>query len=292
VDEAVLLAQRLKALGVDVIDCSSGGAIPRAKIAIGPGYQVPFAERIRREADIQTAAVGLITSPAQANEIITRGCADIVLLARELLREPYWPLKAPRNSALNCRLPRSMAAHSSVVNSKGMDAASLNTAVWPVLLFYKYVPIADPEEFTAQQRALCSRLGLKGRVLIAAEGINGTLAGPTDAVNEYTAALNADPRFADVTFKVSAGDEKTFPKLVVKVRPEIVTLGEPDLVAKPGKPTHARGMEADDGGRSGCGPSRRAATAMNPRAAASKARWFVTSRTSVICPPTSLNSSR
>jgi len=94
VDEAILLAQQLKARGVDVIDCSSGGAVPRAKIAIGPGYQVPFAERIRREADIHTAAVGLITDPAQANEIITSERADIVLLAREFLREPYWPLNA------------------------------------------------------------------------------------------------------------------------------------------------------------------------------------------------------
>jgi UPF0176 protein len=106
----------------------------------------------------------------------------------------------------------------------------MNTA-WPVILFYKYVPIVDPEAFAADQRALCSSLGLKGRVLIAAEGINGTLAGRVDAVNEYTSALHADPRFADVAFKVSAGDEKTFPKLVVKVRPEIVTLGAGDLVA-------------------------------------------------------------
>ena len=106
----------------------------------------------------------------------------------------------------------------------------MNTA-WPVILFYKYVPIADPEAFAAGQRVLCSSLGLKGRVLIAAEGINGTLAGPVDAVNEYTSALHADARFADVAFKVSAGDENTFPKLVVKVRPEIVTLGAGDLVA-------------------------------------------------------------
>ena len=104
-------------------------------------------------------------------------------------------------------------------------------SAWPVILFYKYVAIAEPEQFADEQRALCARLGLKGRVLIAAEGINGTLAGPTDAVNEYVAALHADQRFADVGIKVSAGDAGTFPKLVVKVRPEIVTLGAGPLPA-------------------------------------------------------------
>ncbi|HSH38150.1 MAG TPA: hypothetical protein VK993_05135, partial [Chthoniobacterales bacterium] len=94
IDEAVQLARGLKSLGVDMIDCSSGGAVPHARIPIGPGYQVHFAERIRREAGIASAAVGMITEPEQANDIITLGRADIVLLARELLREPYWPLKA------------------------------------------------------------------------------------------------------------------------------------------------------------------------------------------------------
>ena len=102
---------------------------------------------------------------------------------------------------------------------------------WPVILFYKYVPIADPEAFATEQRALCVRLGLKGRVLIATEGINGTLAGAPEAVDEYTAALHADARFSDVGFKVSGGDENTFPKLVVKVRREIVTLGAGALTA-------------------------------------------------------------
>ncbi|MDQ2658976.1 MAG: rhodanese-related sulfurtransferase [Verrucomicrobiota bacterium] len=100
---------------------------------------------------------------------------------------------------------------------------------WPVILFYKYVAIDETEVFAAEQRALCSSLGLKGRVLIAAEGINGTLAGPVAAVNEYTAELRRDLRFADLAFKVSAGDSETFPKLVVKVRREIVTLGLPEL---------------------------------------------------------------
>ena len=94
IEEAVTLAQELKALGVDLIDCSSGGAIPGVKIPVGPGYQVPFAERIRREASIQTAAVGMINSPAQANDVIASGRADMVFMAREFLREPYWPMKA------------------------------------------------------------------------------------------------------------------------------------------------------------------------------------------------------
>ena len=103
---------------------------------------------------------------------------------------------------------------------------------WPVILFYKYAPIADPTQFAAEQRELCVRLGLKGRILIASEGINGTLAGPADAVSEYVRALHADSRFADVQIKVSDGDANTFPKLMVKVRPEIVTLGAGPLVAE------------------------------------------------------------
>ena len=96
---------------------------------------------------------------------------------------------------------------------------------YPVILFYKYVAIPEPESFAAAQRALCVSLSLKGRILIATEGINGTLAGPREAIDRYTAELRADARFADIVFKSSAGDAQTFPKLVVKVRPEIVTLG-------------------------------------------------------------------
>jgi 2,4-dienoyl-CoA reductase-like NADH-dependent reductase (Old Yellow Enzyme family) len=81
---------------VDLIDCSSGGTVPHAKIPVGAGYQVPFAERIRHEAGIATAAVGSITEPTHADEIIRNGRADVVLLAREFLREPSWPLKAAR----------------------------------------------------------------------------------------------------------------------------------------------------------------------------------------------------
>ncbi len=96
IEQSVELARRLKQEGVDLIDCSSGGMVPNAKIAVGPGFQVPFAERIRREAGIATAAVGMITEPKQADEIVRQGQADLVLLAREFLRDPYWPAHAAR----------------------------------------------------------------------------------------------------------------------------------------------------------------------------------------------------
>lgn len=93
-EESVELARLLRSDGVDLIDCSSGGLVPDAKIPVGAGYQTEFAARIRRESDIRTAAVGMITSAAQADHIIRTGQADIVLLAREFLRNPYWPLHA------------------------------------------------------------------------------------------------------------------------------------------------------------------------------------------------------
>jgi 2,4-dienoyl-CoA reductase-like NADH-dependent reductase (Old Yellow Enzyme family) len=93
-EDSVSLARMVKGLGVDLIDCSSGGTSPAAQIAVGPGFQVPFAETVRRDAGIPTGAVGLITDPAQAEAIITTGQADIVLLAREFLRDPYWPIHA------------------------------------------------------------------------------------------------------------------------------------------------------------------------------------------------------
>jgi 2,4-dienoyl-CoA reductase (NADPH2) len=92
--QSVELAKALKPLGVDLIDCSSGALVPGAKIPVGKGYQVPFADTIRAEAGIMTGAVGLITDALQANEVITSGSADLVFLAREMLREPYWALKA------------------------------------------------------------------------------------------------------------------------------------------------------------------------------------------------------
>jgi 2,4-dienoyl-CoA reductase-like NADH-dependent reductase (Old Yellow Enzyme family) len=93
-DQSVALAKLLKNEGVDLIDCSSGGLVADAKIPVASGFQVPFAERVRKEAGIATGAVGLITEPRQADEIIRNGQADIVLLAREFLRDPYWPLHA------------------------------------------------------------------------------------------------------------------------------------------------------------------------------------------------------
>jgi 2,4-dienoyl-CoA reductase-like NADH-dependent reductase (Old Yellow Enzyme family) len=94
IDECVELARWLKHDGVDLVDCSSGGAVPHAKVEVAAGYQVPFAARIRREAGIATGAVGMITTAQQANDIVTRGDADIVLLARELLRDPYFARRA------------------------------------------------------------------------------------------------------------------------------------------------------------------------------------------------------
>ncbi len=96
IDDTVALARALGPLGVDLIDCSSGGAVPDVVPPVGPGYQVPFAERIRREAGIAAAAVGQLTSPAQADHVVRTGQADLVLLARELLRDPHWPLRAAR----------------------------------------------------------------------------------------------------------------------------------------------------------------------------------------------------
>jgi len=95
-DESVELAKEALKRGVDLIDCSSGGNVAGAAIPLGPGYQVLFAERIRRESGILTGAVGMITEPAQADTLIREGSADLVLLAREFLREPYWPIKAAR----------------------------------------------------------------------------------------------------------------------------------------------------------------------------------------------------
>lgn len=94
IDDSVALAKLLKEHGVDLVDCSSGGNVAHAKIPVAPGYQVQFAARIRREAGIATAAVGMITEPVQANRIVAEGEADMVLLAREMLRDPYWAVHA------------------------------------------------------------------------------------------------------------------------------------------------------------------------------------------------------
>ncbi|HET7322101.1 MAG TPA: NADH:flavin oxidoreductase/NADH oxidase [Longimicrobiaceae bacterium] len=96
VEQSVKLAKWLREAGVDLIDCSSGGLVPGAKIPVEPGYQAPFARAVREGAQVATGAVGLITEPQQAEEIVTSGGADAVLLARALLRDPYWPIRAAR----------------------------------------------------------------------------------------------------------------------------------------------------------------------------------------------------
>jgi 2,4-dienoyl-CoA reductase-like NADH-dependent reductase (Old Yellow Enzyme family) len=96
IQQSVELSRQVKELGVDLIDCSSGGNVATAKIPVGPGYQTRFAEEIRRSCDILTGTVGMITSPIQAEHILATGQADAVILAREMLRDPYWPLRAAR----------------------------------------------------------------------------------------------------------------------------------------------------------------------------------------------------
>jgi 2,4-dienoyl-CoA reductase-like NADH-dependent reductase (Old Yellow Enzyme family) len=105
IEDSVALANILKTSGVDLIDCSSGGMVPDAKIPAAPGYQVPFAEAIRKEADILTGAVGLITEARHAEEIIETGKADMVFLARELLRDPYFPLRAAQELGADITWP-------------------------------------------------------------------------------------------------------------------------------------------------------------------------------------------
>jgi 2,4-dienoyl-CoA reductase-like NADH-dependent reductase (Old Yellow Enzyme family) len=95
-EQSIALARELRQAGVDLVDCSSGGLVPHAKVPLAPGYQVPFAEAIRERAGVMTGAVGLITEPAQAEAVVAGGKADLVLLAREMLRDPYWPLHAAR----------------------------------------------------------------------------------------------------------------------------------------------------------------------------------------------------
>jgi 2,4-dienoyl-CoA reductase-like NADH-dependent reductase (Old Yellow Enzyme family) len=105
VEQSVELARVLKPLGVDLVDCSSGGNVAGAKVPVGPGYQTKFAERVRHEAGILTGAVGMITSAVQAEQILRSGQADVVLLARQLLREPYWPLHAAAELGVSASWP-------------------------------------------------------------------------------------------------------------------------------------------------------------------------------------------
>jgi 2,4-dienoyl-CoA reductase-like NADH-dependent reductase (Old Yellow Enzyme family) len=108
-EESIELAKLLRLEGVDLIDCSSGGGVHNAVVPVGPGYQVPLSEAIRLGAGIATAAVGLITAPEQADEIIRNGRADIVLLGREMLRDPYWALHAAQKLKQPCLSRRNIS---------------------------------------------------------------------------------------------------------------------------------------------------------------------------------------
>lgn len=105
IEQSTELARGVRELGVDLIDVSSGGLVPGVKIPVGPGYQVDFAARIRKETGIATGAVGLITEPQQAEDIIANGQADVVLLAREELRDPYWPRRAAKELGVEIEVP-------------------------------------------------------------------------------------------------------------------------------------------------------------------------------------------
>lgn len=104
-DDTVRLARELLAHGVDLLDVSTGGLAPKARIPVEPGYQVPFAERVRKETGLPVAAVGLITDPVQAEKILADGSADAVLLGRELLRDPYFARNAARALGGDVRAP-------------------------------------------------------------------------------------------------------------------------------------------------------------------------------------------
>ena len=103
IDQSIVLARQLREFGVDLIDCSSGFVVPKEPIPFGPGFQVPFAAQVRAEAGIASGTVGFITDPAQAEQIVANGQADAVFLARQMLRDPYWPLHAAR--ALHVDIP-------------------------------------------------------------------------------------------------------------------------------------------------------------------------------------------
>ena len=108
-EDSVELARDLAALGADVVDVSTGGNTPTADIPTGPGYQVPFAETVRRKADVPTGAVGMITDARQAEQVLADGSADLVLLGREFLRDPYWPLHAAQQLGVQVSPPRQYA---------------------------------------------------------------------------------------------------------------------------------------------------------------------------------------
>jgi 2,4-dienoyl-CoA reductase-like NADH-dependent reductase (Old Yellow Enzyme family) len=104
-EQSVTLSKWMRDIGVDLIDCSSGGLVPNAKVPVGPGYQVPFSATIRREVNMPTGAVGLITEAGQAEDILQKGEADAIILARVLLRDPYWPLHAAKELSFDYPWP-------------------------------------------------------------------------------------------------------------------------------------------------------------------------------------------
>jgi 2,4-dienoyl-CoA reductase-like NADH-dependent reductase (Old Yellow Enzyme family) len=104
-EESIELSKILQTKGVDLIDCSSGGNIPHAKITVGPGYQVHFSEAIKKATGLLTGAVGIITTPEQAEEIVASGQADVVIMARQLLRDPYFPLHAAKALGVDMKWP-------------------------------------------------------------------------------------------------------------------------------------------------------------------------------------------
>jgi 2,4-dienoyl-CoA reductase-like NADH-dependent reductase (Old Yellow Enzyme family) len=106
IDDSVELARRMKVLGVDLVDCSSAGAVAQARVPVGPGYQVPLAAAVRRGAGVATGAVGMVTGAEQAEQILATGEADAVLMGRELLRNPYWPLMAARERGAEVEWPK------------------------------------------------------------------------------------------------------------------------------------------------------------------------------------------
>jgi 2,4-dienoyl-CoA reductase-like NADH-dependent reductase (Old Yellow Enzyme family) len=105
IEDSIRFAKLVQPLGVDLIDCSSGGLVPRVQIPVGAGYQVEFADKIHREAGILTGAVGMITDPKQAEAVLEAGSAALIIMAREFLREPYWPIKAARTLGVDPVIP-------------------------------------------------------------------------------------------------------------------------------------------------------------------------------------------
>lgn len=122
VEQSIEFCKRLKEIGIDLIDVSSGGNVPDAKIAVGPGYQVPFASQIRASAGIMTAAVGMITEPRQAEQILERDDADAIFVAREFLRDPYLPFRAARELAGDVDVPKQYGRAIDIRASRSVEA--------------------------------------------------------------------------------------------------------------------------------------------------------------------------